>query len=180
MWRCGLLLLRLAIEYVARTHLGESGDLTGLRARLKRIIPKPDRISIDQRTFLIFQLAQILGWYPDELNRLSRSEWTQLVEEVEAFSSLERRRIYHLAFERRYRNQTLDAMIAHAPPHEAADVKSRAFKFVAASTSARNRSGGIWRKSTRSARPMPSPAFMRSRCITAGRPMRITCRCARS
>ncbi|HEY2413822.1 MAG TPA: DUF2309 domain-containing protein [Pirellulaceae bacterium] len=117
-----LLLLRLAIEYVARTHFGESGDLTGLRARLKRIIPKPDRISIDQRTFLIFQLAQILGWYPDELNRLTKSEWTQLVDEVEAFSSLERRRIYHLAFERRYRNQTLDALIAHAPytkqPHE--------------------------------------------------------------
>jgi uncharacterized protein YbcC (UPF0753/DUF2309 family) len=117
-----LLLLRLAIEYVACTHFGESGDLTGLRARLKRIIPKPERISIDQRTFLLFQLAQILGWFPDDLSRLKKSDWTQLVEEVEAFSSLERRRIYHLAFERRYRNQTLDAVIAHAPytrqPHE--------------------------------------------------------------
>ncbi len=110
-----LLLLRLAIEYVARTRLGESGDLHELRTRLRRIIPQPGRISIDQRTFLIFQLAQILGWIPADLNRLSRSEWTQLVEEVETFSSLERRRIYHLAFERRYRNQTLDAVLAHAP-----------------------------------------------------------------
>lgn len=110
-----LLLLRLAIEYVARTRLGESGDLHELRARLRRIIPQPGRISIEQRTFLIFQLAQILGWIPADLNRLSRGEWTQLVEEVETFSSLERRRIYHLAFERRYRNQTLDAVLAHAP-----------------------------------------------------------------
>ena len=30
-----LLLLRLAIEYVARTQLGESGDLTELRAQLR-------------------------------------------------------------------------------------------------------------------------------------------------
>jgi uncharacterized protein YbcC (UPF0753/DUF2309 family) len=110
-----LLLLRLAIEYVARTRLDESGDLTGLRTRLRKMISKPERISVDQRTFLNFQLAQILGWIPDDLYRLKKSEWTQLVDEVEAFSSLERRRIYHLAFERRYRNQTLDAVLAHAP-----------------------------------------------------------------
>jgi uncharacterized protein YbcC (UPF0753/DUF2309 family) len=44
------------------------------------------------------------------------------VEEIEAFSSLERRRIYHLAYERRYRHQTLDAFLAHSkytkPPTE--------------------------------------------------------------
>jgi uncharacterized protein YbcC (UPF0753/DUF2309 family) len=110
-----LLLLRLAIEHVARTRLGESGDLTGLRTRLRKMIAKPERISVDQRTFLVFQLAQILGWIPNDLYRLKKSEWTQLVDEVEAFSSLERRRIYHLAFERRYRTQTLDAIIAHSP-----------------------------------------------------------------
>jgi uncharacterized protein YbcC (UPF0753/DUF2309 family) len=109
-----LLLLRLAIEHVASTYLGETGDLTELRARVRRIIPQPGRVTEMQRTFLIFQLAQILGWNPADLNRLSRSEWAQLVDEVESFSSLERRRIYHLAFERRHRNQTLDAFIAHA------------------------------------------------------------------
>src|SRR5262245_17306080 len=109
-----LLLLRLAIEYVARTYLGETGDLTELRARVRRTILQPGRVTEMQRTFLIFQLAQILGWNPADLNLLSKSDWAQLVEEVESFSSLERRRIYHLAFERRYRNQTLDAFIAHA------------------------------------------------------------------
>jgi hypothetical protein len=55
-----------------------------------------------------------LGWNPENLDRLSKHEWSQLVEEIEAFSGLERRRILHLAFERRYRNQTLDAFLAHA------------------------------------------------------------------
>lgn len=45
---------------------------------------------------------------------LTRAEWSRLIEEIETFSSLKRRRIYHLAFERRYRNQTLDAFAAHA------------------------------------------------------------------
>ncbi|HMC11650.1 MAG TPA: putative inorganic carbon transporter subunit DabA, partial [Pirellulaceae bacterium] len=118
-----LLLLRLAIEYVARTQLGESGDLTELRSRLRRKTTPAGRVTVEQRTFLVFQLAQILGWNPDELNQLSKNEWMQLVDEVESFSSLERRRIYHLAFERRYRNQTLDAFVAHAkytrPPDQA-------------------------------------------------------------
>jgi uncharacterized protein YbcC (UPF0753/DUF2309 family) len=109
-----LLLLRLAIEYVARTQLDESGDLTELRSRLRRKTTPAGRVTVEQRTFLVFQLAQILGWNPDELNQLSKNEWMQLVDEVESFSSLERRRIYHLAFERRYRNQTLDAFVAHA------------------------------------------------------------------
>jgi uncharacterized protein len=109
-----LLLLRLAIENVARTQLDESGDLTDLRARLRRKIPHPGRVSVEQRTFLVFQLAQILGWNPAELHQLSKIDWARLVEEIEAFSGPERRRIYHLAFERRYRNQTLDAFLAHA------------------------------------------------------------------
>jgi uncharacterized protein YbcC (UPF0753/DUF2309 family) len=109
-----LLLLRLAIEYVARTQLGESGDLTELRTRLRRRISHPGRVNVEQRTFLVFQLAQILGWNPADLNQLSKNEWTRLVEEIEAFSGLERRRIYHEAYERRYRNQTLDAFLAHA------------------------------------------------------------------
>ena len=36
--------------------------------------------------------------------RNAKADWSRLVEEIEAFSSLERRRIYHLAYERRYRH----------------------------------------------------------------------------
>ena len=35
--------------------------------------------------------------------------------EIEAFSALERRRIFHLAYERRFYTQTLDALALHAP-----------------------------------------------------------------
>ncbi len=45
---------------------------------------------------------------------LSHQQWTALASEIDSFSALERRRTYHLAFERRYRNETLDAVIAHS------------------------------------------------------------------
>jgi uncharacterized protein YbcC (UPF0753/DUF2309 family) len=109
-----LLLERLAIRHVARTELRDTGDLAHLRSRLRKGLPHGSRVSVEQRAFLVFQLAQVLGWGPADLIRLSRAEWSQLVEEIETFSSLQRRRVYHLAYERRYRNQTLDAFLAHA------------------------------------------------------------------
>ena len=109
-----LLLLRLAIEHICRNFLPDCPDLTELHSTLQRRVGHVGRISPLQRTFLAFQLAQVLGWNPSHLQRLTRSEWSTLVEEVEAFSSLARRRVYHLAFERRYRIQLLDAVISHS------------------------------------------------------------------
>ncbi|MBC8291293.1 MAG: DUF2309 family protein, partial [Planctomycetes bacterium] len=68
----------------------------------------------DQRAFAVFQLAQVRGWKPPELIDLSPEQWTTLVAEIESFDSLERRRVYHLAFERKYRNETLDAVAMHS------------------------------------------------------------------
>ncbi|HEY6563173.1 MAG TPA: putative inorganic carbon transporter subunit DabA, partial [Pirellulaceae bacterium] len=70
-------------------------------------------VSIDQRAFLIFQLAQLCGWQPETLHRLSPQEWTTLIHEIEAFSGPDRRRVYHWAYERQYRQQALDALVAH-------------------------------------------------------------------
>lgn len=67
----------------------------------------------EQRAYHVFQLAQVRGWSPFDLQRLSRSEWAMLLHELEAFSDIERRRVYHLAYERRYRQQTLDALLRH-------------------------------------------------------------------
>ena len=85
-----------------------------LRAALRKGLPGAERVSVTQRAFTVFQLAQLLGWKPEHLFELSKEEWSKLVEEIEGFSATERRRIYHQAFERRYRNQTLDALIAHS------------------------------------------------------------------
>ena len=112
-----LILERFALTFVARESLGLFCPLAELRDALQTIdMPPapPPRDSNEQRTFRIFQLAQFLGWNPEALQSLSDKHWAMLIEEIETFSDIERRRIYHLAYERRYRNQTLDALAIHA------------------------------------------------------------------
>ena len=110
-----LLLERLALASAARDSLGYAGSLRDLRATLQAKIVHPPRVRVDQRAYVVFQLAQVLGWKPEELHRQTKSEWSHLVQEIERFSSIQRRRVYHLAFERRYRTQALDALLAHEP-----------------------------------------------------------------
>jgi uncharacterized protein YbcC (UPF0753/DUF2309 family) len=113
-----LVLDRLALAYTARTALGFTGPLAGLRDELHRRLGPARPPSAEQRAFLVFQLAQVLGWTPPELARLEKGEWARLVEEVEAFSGIERRRVFHLAYERRFVTQTLDALALHnRTPH---------------------------------------------------------------
>jgi uncharacterized protein YbcC (UPF0753/DUF2309 family) len=110
-----LLLERLALAYVARDALGFTGPLSALRHELRRRVDRPRPASVEQRAFLVFQLAQVLGWTPEDLYRLDEREWAKLLEEIESFSALERRRIFHLAYERRFNTQALDAIALHAP-----------------------------------------------------------------
>ncbi len=109
-----LILDRLAIAHVAQESLGFDGPLDQVRDAAQRSIHKAQPNGTDERAFVIFQLAQVRGWNPQDLQSLSHQQWTTLVGEIESFSALERRRTYHLAFERKYRNQTLDAVIAHS------------------------------------------------------------------
>ena len=120
-----LLLERLAIAHVAREELGFRGPLTELNSILERPLgqqPKPD---VDRRAFQVFQLAQVLGWLPPALAQLMPQEWTMLVQEIEAFSAMRRRKVLHAAFERRYRHQTLDAISIHARPPAPVATKPR-------------------------------------------------------
>jgi uncharacterized protein YbcC (UPF0753/DUF2309 family) len=87
--------------------------LRDLRTWLRQRLPHPPRVHVEPRAYLVFQLAQIRGWGPADLQRLSKAEWARLVEEIESFGGLPRRRIYHQAYERHYRNQALDALLAH-------------------------------------------------------------------
>jgi uncharacterized protein YbcC (UPF0753/DUF2309 family) len=105
-----LLLDRLALAHVARETLGFTGPLGALRAELRRRLGPPWMPSPQQRAFVVFQLAQILGWSPAELHRLGEGDWATLLEEIETFPGIERRRIFHLAYERRLYAQTLDAL----------------------------------------------------------------------
>jgi len=109
-----LILERLALAWLAKDTLGYDGPLDGLRHAAGAAAPKPDAIGIDQRAYQVFHLAQVLGWLPQQLAVLSKTEWAALIAEIEAFPALQRRRIYHAAFERRYRVQTLDAIALHS------------------------------------------------------------------
>lgn len=109
-----LLLERFALAQAAEESLGYVGTLASLREELRRRLPPPAQASEEQRAFVIFQLAQVLGWPPDELHRRTAAQWSELVREIEAFTGVERRRILHAAYEKRFREQALDALVLHA------------------------------------------------------------------
>lgn len=85
-----------------------------MRRELACRLPANESNSEPQRAFLIFPLAQILGWMPEQLERLGASAWVQLLDDVECFDELDRRRLFHLADEHRFRVRTLDALAFHA------------------------------------------------------------------
>lgn len=104
-----LILERLSLAHVAARELQFRGELLELREAILSLIGRKSAGSDDQRAFLLFQLAQVSGWSPPTLMHLSRSQWEALVAEVESFSGLERRKIFHHSYERRFRSQVLDA-----------------------------------------------------------------------
>jgi uncharacterized protein YbcC (UPF0753/DUF2309 family) len=109
-----LLLDRFAVAHIAREYLQFRGALQEVRAAAAQTPAASSADLVVQRAFLVFQLAQALGWKPEELNRLTPGSWLRLIEEIEAFNGVERRRIFHLAYERCYLNQTLDAIANYA------------------------------------------------------------------
>ncbi len=109
-----LLLDRFSLRYTAGVTLGFTGPLSALRDLARHRVETPWPPSVEQRAFLVFQLAQVAGLSPDLLYHLGPEHWAAIMQEIEAFSALERRRIFHLAYERRFRTQALDAIALHA------------------------------------------------------------------
>lgn len=131
-----LILERLALAHVANRSLGFKGPLCELRDTVRQRISRHEAVSVDQRAFLVFQLAQVMGWKAEDLYRLPKQQWSLLVQEVESFSSMERRRIFHAAYERRYRNQALDAIAIRSRWQPPAEVKSTALPGAPAANAA--------------------------------------------
>jgi uncharacterized protein YbcC (UPF0753/DUF2309 family) len=106
-----LILEELAVERVARTALGHRGPLSAVRelarSRVSAREPSPRLPG-----YLLYQTAFRLRWDP---SRIEDGVAAAILAETEAFPDLERRRVFHLAYERRIRNQTLDALAASAP-----------------------------------------------------------------
>ena len=112
-----LILDRFSLAYTAREAMDFHGPLSELRDSARGRLLTPPRPSLEQRAFLVFQLVQLFGLAPDGLHRLSRPEWVKLVEEIESFTGIERRRIFHLAYEKHFKTQTLDAIALRAGKH---------------------------------------------------------------
>ncbi|MEZ6096797.1 MAG: DUF2309 domain-containing protein [Pirellulaceae bacterium] len=108
-----LLLSDHAERYVLKEILGWNVDPVDARKRLEALHPTPPQLTDDQRAFLVFQLAQVLGWNPQVLVKLSVDEWSALLGELESFDEFERRHVFQLAFEHHYANQTLHALSVH-------------------------------------------------------------------
>ena len=110
-----LLLDRLSATYGLQQHLPQRSEkLSEVLTLGKEEIHDPRGQSVQQIAFDVFQLAQRLGWSPSTLQKWSPSEWQSVVDEIGFFDDLERRRLFHLAYEYRYRSQILDAISEHS------------------------------------------------------------------
>jgi len=108
-----LLLDRMAAEHVAREYLGFEEPLNHVSEAAWEHASE----TIDTgfpRTFEVFQVAQSLGCPPHVLQQLTADDWRMLITEILDFDELHRRRIFHIAYERKYRNATLDAVVIHS------------------------------------------------------------------
>ncbi|GIW99927.1 MAG: UPF0753 protein [Pirellulaceae bacterium] len=109
-----LTLERYALQWMARQYFHER-DLSALRERFARTYrpSTPEHGTELQQAFTVFQLAQVRGWSPEDLVHLAPEQWRQLLQEINSFDGLERRRVFQLAYERKYRNEILDGIINH-------------------------------------------------------------------
>lgn len=110
-----LILERAALQWLSREILGFTGSLDQLRGFIRSVSQgNHTTVTTEQRAFPVFQLAQLHGWTPQTIAELSDSQWQELVHAVEKFSPFERRRVFHLAFERRLMHHTLDSIAIRA------------------------------------------------------------------
>jgi uncharacterized protein YbcC (UPF0753/DUF2309 family) len=111
----GYLAVRLILDRLVMETIQSQSQRSNGRWQAKRLeLQSHAGRSIESRAFTIFQIAQFRKWTPRSLVTLNAAEWTQLLKEVDAFSSLQRRRVFQLAYERRYRVQALDAVAVHS------------------------------------------------------------------
>lgn len=109
-----LILEKHAIRNLGAEAFGESDSIVTIIDSARERLCDPAPLNRERGAFLLFQVAQMLGWTPLELQQLSESGWKQLSEEVDSFTGIERRRIFHEAYERKYHHAALNAFSRHA------------------------------------------------------------------
>ncbi len=114
-----LVLDRVAAEWAAARidggmhGRGRGTDLAALRSELEDRYPARRGPGTLARAFLIHQVAQLLGLGAADIRALDENEVLRLEHAIADFDSVTRRRLFHLAYERRHRITILDALAAH-------------------------------------------------------------------
>ena len=134
-----LLLDRSVLGYSLKMHLPEQTCKKLLNSKLSISSisdafgfhdRKPIYQSVQRRAMTLFQIAQLMNWSPIRLAGLQVNQWQSLMREVSAFRSLERRRVFHAAYERNYRVQALDAISQNPVPTESPSSTIPLFQLV--------------------------------------------------
>jgi uncharacterized protein len=65
------------------------------------------------RAARLYDAARVVSLSADEIDRLSDGEWDAFAAEVKDCNGVERRRIFHLAYERRHEQEILGGLVSH-------------------------------------------------------------------
>ena len=114
-----LVLDRVAAEWAASTLRRRSRnrgtlDLVAWRSELQDRYPARRGSGTLARAFLLHQVSQLVGLGGADIRALDENELLRLELAIAAFDATTRRRLFHLAYERRHRIGILDALVAHA------------------------------------------------------------------
>ncbi|NDC62968.1 MAG: DUF2309 domain-containing protein [Planctomycetia bacterium] len=97
-----------------------AGPLPGLWVELRDRFPPRRGPGSLARAFLMHQVAQLVGLTARDIQSLDDNELLRFEGAIASFDQVTRRRLFHLAYERRHRIEVLDALAAHdrvsAPP----------------------------------------------------------------
>ncbi|MFM8890142.1 MAG: DUF2309 domain-containing protein [Planctomycetia bacterium] len=121
--------LRLVFDRVAAEHAwkllaGDTGSrraavvvpedrLGALWTELRDRYPRRRGPGSLARAYLLHQVSQLLGLTARDVLALDENEVLRLEHAVASFDGFARRRLFHLAYERRYRMEVLDALACH-------------------------------------------------------------------
>jgi uncharacterized protein YbcC (UPF0753/DUF2309 family) len=111
------LAVRLVCERVVAEWLAPrfgAGDLAALTTELYDRHPACRPPGTVARAFLFWQVAGIVGLSAADVRALDENEIIRLESAITGFDGFTRRRLFHLAYERRYRQTVLDALEEHA------------------------------------------------------------------
>ena len=108
-----LLLDRVAAEWCA-PRFGHPQDLAGLWTELRDRHPRLPGPGSVARAFLVCQVARLVGLSAHDMRALEENDILRFERAIQSFDDVARRRLFHLAYERRYRIEILDALACHA------------------------------------------------------------------